>query len=264
MAIGKEIEKRGHIIGFREEIGKASNSSDGEFFTWFDNASDTDAAFVRGSWDFAIHFVRPCARFLSRPEDKVALEIGHGGGRLLAAASRHFKYVIGIDIHDHNDKVEEELRKRGVGNFRLEKTDGLGIPVDDAKVDFVYSFIVLQHVEKFAIFEQYLRESWRILKDDGLAVLYFGRRSRLSVGKGSPLLYFADRIAEMVFPLGGYLELPAKVNETNLVVSLPRARRLARETGFEVLGTLVSRKKVPDGIGLFGGQNGLILRKKGS
>ncbi len=49
MAIGKVIEKRGHIIGFREEISKAASSSEDEFFTWFDSTKDKDSAFVRGS-----------------------------------------------------------------------------------------------------------------------------------------------------------------------------------------------------------------------
>ena len=146
MPTGKEVETRGHIVGFREEISKAAASSDDEFFTWFASAKDKDAAFVKGSWDFTIHIALPASRFLSKPEDKVALEIGHGGGRILAAASRHFKNVIGIDIHDHNQKVESELKQRGVSNFRLIKTDGREIPLENASVDFVYSFMTFKNI----------------------------------------------------------------------------------------------------------------------
>jgi hypothetical protein len=60
----------------------------------------------------------------------------------------------------------------------------------------------------------------------------------------------------------GYKELPARVNGINLIISLSYARSLAREFGFEILSELVSHKRVPDGINLFGGQNGFILRKK--
>ena len=102
MAIGKEIEKRGHIHGFREEISKAANLTDDEFFTWFDSSKDKDAAFVRGNWDFMVHIASPAAKFLSSPEEKVVLEVGHGGGRILAAASRYFGNAIGVDIHENN------------------------------------------------------------------------------------------------------------------------------------------------------------------
>ena len=198
MAIGKEIETRGHITGFQEEIAKAANSSENDFFTWFADAKDKDAAFIRGNWDFSIHIVQACARFLSNPEEKVALEIGHGGGRVIAAASRYFKQVIGIDVHENNSRVEDELKNRGVRNLRLEKTNGREIPLGDATVDFIYSFVVLQHVEKMGIFEKYLQESSRVLKKDGIAVLYFGRRCSFSVNKTSRLLYLLDRMAEIV------------------------------------------------------------------
>lgn len=262
MAIGKKIETRGHIVGFREEIAKAAESTDNGFFTWFDHAKDKEDAFARGDWDFIHHIYRPCVKFITTPENKIALEIGHGGGRILAAACHSFKTVIGIDIHDNNAKVEDELRKRGITNFRLIKTGGLDIPLEDESVDFIYSFIVLQHVEKYKIFENYLKESYRLLKTNGIAVLYFGRKYWLSKNRGSRLLYQIERFAEHLLLLKGYQELPARVNSTNLIVSLVHAKALAQSLGFDVLCELVSRKHAPEGIILFGGQNGLVIRKR--
>jgi len=262
MATGKEVEKRGHIVGFREEISKAAASSDDEFFTWFNSASDKDAAFVRGTWDYMIHIALPASQFLSKPEEKIALEIGYGGGRILAAASKYFMNVIGIDIHDHNEKVESELKQRGIRNFRLIKTDGREIPLENASVDFVYSFIVLQHIEKYYIFKEYIKETYRVLTTNGIAVLYFGRKCLLSTNRSSIFLYLIDRFIERILLPKGFQELPTRVNETNLLVSLSQAKSLARRTGFKVLSDLVSHKNVPDGINLFGGQNGLVLRKR--
>jgi len=48
MATGKEIETRGHITGFREEIDSAACQGKDAFFTWFDSAQNTDVAFLRG------------------------------------------------------------------------------------------------------------------------------------------------------------------------------------------------------------------------
>jgi SAM-dependent methyltransferase len=262
MRIGSGIENRGHVIGFQEEIAKAADRSDDAFFTWFDGAANADAAFVRGSWDFALHFALPAAPYLSAPETQTALEIGHGGGRILAAASRCFGTVVGVDVHNNNEKVEARLRAEGVGNARLLQGDGQSLPLPDGSVDFAYSFIVLQHVERFATFVSYWRETYRALRPGGLAILYFGRAAHFSLNRSARWRYRCDRLVERLRLPRGYREVAAPVNCTNLLVSLPCAVQLARATGFEVLDRVVSHKQVPDGFTRYGGQHGLILRKR--
>jgi ubiquinone/menaquinone biosynthesis C-methylase UbiE len=261
MPAGKAIETRNHIIGFKEEISKAASKSEDEFFTWFNESKDKNAAFVRGYWDFSYHIVRPAWNYISLPEEKTALEIGYGGGRILAAASHYFNKVIGIDIHDNSKLVEDEFRQRGILNCKLICTDGSSIPVDSETVDFGYSFIVLQHVEKYEIFLNYLKETYRILKPGGIAVLYFGRKSYFSLGKNSTILLLADIVLETILLSRGYKEFPARVNETNLVISILHAKRLSKSLGFKILNSMISRRKVPDGIGNFGGQYGLALMR---
>lgn len=261
MATGDKIETRGHVVGFDEEISSARKASRDAFFTWFDSAKDTDAAFVRGFWDFSLHIAVPIAEYVSVPEKKVALDIGHGGGRILTAAAKHFKRVVGVDVHSENDMVSGELERRGVSNFELHKTDGRSLPVADSSIDVVYSFIVLQHVERISVFNRYVEEAFRVLKPGGVAVLYFGRAYRFSINRDSRLLLWLDRIYEKAVLGGGFKEFPARVNDTNLRVSLSYAKALGRRIGFEVCKTLVSRKNVPDGAALYGGQNGLVLRK---
>jgi ubiquinone/menaquinone biosynthesis C-methylase UbiE len=210
MGIGKDIERRGHVVGFREEIGRAAAQGDDAFFAWFDNAQGKESSFIRGSWDFIFHIAHPLAPYLTCPEDKVALEIGHGGGRILAAASRCFKHVFGVDVHDHNHTVEEALHARGVRNARLIKTDGAHLPVGSGHIDCVYSFIVLQHVETFAVFKRYFEETFRVLKPGGLAVLYFARRYRWSFNRSSRVLYTLDRLIEPLVMRQGFQELPGR------------------------------------------------------
>jgi hypothetical protein len=81
------------------------------------------------------------------------------------------------------------------------------------------------------------------------------------MNRRSKLLYLADRIAERILLPKGFQDLHARVNCTNLIVSLPYARSLARNAGLKVLSELVSHKKVPDGIKLYGGQNGFVIGK---
>lgn len=261
MATGKKIENRSHIIGFKEEIQKAGESSKDSFFTWFDTAKDTNSSFIRGFWDFSVHFAHPVAKYISNPETKTALEIGYGGGRILAAAANHFQYVIGTDLHEHLDIVKNELNTRGIHNFELHVTDGTSIPINDWSVDLVYSFIVFQHLEKMEIFLKYFEETYRVLKQGGIAVLYFGRFRQFSNNRGKKYLYLLDRLIERFVLREGFREIPARVNETNLIVTLNYAMKSAKALNFEICEVLVSKKKVPDGFKYYGGQHGLILKK---
>ena len=261
MATGANIENRGHIVGFKEEISKASEFSEKSFFTWFNSADDKEEAFVRGNWDFAYHIAMPSVKYLSKPHSMAALEIGYGGGRILSAASHFFDKVFGVDIHSQGDLVRGELEKRGAKNVVVFQTDGSSIPLDDCSIDFVYSFIVLQHVEKIAIFKQYIDEIQRVLKDGGIAVIYFGRNASFSLNKSKFGLYLLDLFYERISMKKGYEEVPARVNEVNLKVTLPLAKRITKKAKFKVLKALVSRKRVPDGSHLYGGQHGLVLKK---
>ena len=152
--------------------------------------------------------------------------------RLLAAASRFFGKVVGIDIHPAVDVVEEELKARGIRNFQLFHTDGAQIPLPERSVEVVYSFIVLQHVEKVAIFRSYLKESFRVLVPSGTAVLYFGRKAYFSKNRRSLALYWMDRLIENVMLPAGYREISARVNATNLLLTMRYVRRMAKRAGF--------------------------------
>jgi ubiquinone/menaquinone biosynthesis C-methylase UbiE len=262
MGTGRDIETRGHITGFADEIRKAAEESPEAFLTWFDEASTPGEASIRGAWDFSIHIAQPLAPYLQAPEEKCVLEIGHGAGRILAGAASHFREAIGIDVHDRNDIVADELAARGVKNVRLFETDGRSVPLPDASVDVAYTFIVLQHVEKIEIFREYLRELSRVLRPGGLAMVYFGRWCHFSIGRRSRLLYAADRLGERLLLRRGYREMRAPVNHTNLLVASGYAARSARAAGFDVLRRVVSHRRVPDGTNLYGGQHGLVLRRR--
>ena len=199
MKTDRNIETRGHITGFREEIAKAAAETKDSFFTWFDAARDVEASFVRGAWDFAMHIVPFIAPHVPRPEEKTILEIGYGGGRILAAASRAFARSIGADIHDRHELVSEELRKRDIENFTLLQCDGMTLPCADSSIDVAYSFIVFQHLERIAILQSYVRECYRILRPGGVSMLYFGRWAPLSLNRARPWAYQVECFLERFF-----------------------------------------------------------------
>lgn len=258
MAVGNK-KTTNHIMGFKEAIEKASKGDANDFFNWFDESGgDIDTNFIKGQCEFTLYILMPTLKLLKNPKNKTALEIGYGGGRLLAAASYFFRKVIGIDIHNKMSTVKDEFEKRDITNYELLQNDGQTIPVKNSSIDLVYSFIVLQHVEKIDIFESYLKESYRVLNKGGLAVLFFGRLYQISSNTESKILYKVDRFLEKIHPKG-FNEVLAKINCTNLKISLNYAKKKAQETGFSMLSEGVS-KKLPN-MTKYGGQHFLILRK---
>jgi len=250
-----------HISGFRDEITKAEASSSDDFFSWFNNSEDADAAFAEGIWDFDAHIGQILLEYHGPLGEATALEIGYGGGRLLAAAAAHFKTVIGVDIHHHKERVATELQRRGIQNFELLDSDGKTLCVDDESVDIVYSFVVLQHVQFIDVFNQYMKETARILKPGGHAVLYYGRFHRFSVNTTSKLRYILDRILEPLALRGRYRELDAEINSTNLRLHPGYVAAQARRLDLTPCETLPSKRKVENGRWRYGRQHGVVLSK---
>jgi len=241
-----------HQRRYAEAIRQSRQEGEHEFQSWFNCSKDLSQSIVRGHWDLTFHILtRKVCQFLENPEEKTALEIGYGGGRILNAACSYFKEAIGIDIHEEQQAVAAFLRSQGKSNFRLIKTSGNNLEVSSNSVDFIYSFIVLQHLPSFETFVTYLQEIHRCLNPGGLAQLYFGKFSKLS--PGDRLRYFFQ----------GYKELPeAPVNHTSLVIRVGKAKELSKKYGFEVLETGTSYKTVPDGYDRVpGGQKYVTLRK---
>lgn len=263
MAVGRDVDRGGHVSGFIQDISEVSRASDDSFFTWFANAKSSDEALVKGEYDFVSHVWEPIQRLSAdfNISTATALELGYGGGRLLAAACRRFYRVIGVDIHTEIDRVGQMLKAQGLNNFELRQTDGQSIPVANASVDFAYSFIVLQHVEFVAVFQRYIRELARTVKPGGFAIIYFGRYKLFSFNTNSKILLNIDRILEKIFLPQGYREIKAKVNCTNLLVSLRYAIMLCRKEGFSIKSSLVSQRQGGFRETLFGGQNGLIIQR---
>jgi len=259
MAVGPDIETRVHRQGFRVEIAKAAADRD-RFFTWFNGGQTAEEAMQRGRRDFDQQIWRWLKPEVADPRQKSILEIGHGGGRLLAAAARYFDRVVGVDIHACNDLVRAELRAWRIDRCELYQVDDPILPLADDSIDVAYSFIVLQHVERIEVFESYLHETFRVLKPGGAALLYFGRKTFFSANTTVRWLCTVDRWLERI-GMPRYQELPARVNCVNLFVSRRYACNLARRMGYVVQGSYYSTEQLSNGKIRFKGQIGILLRK---
>ncbi|MCX6816714.1 MAG: class I SAM-dependent methyltransferase [Candidatus Beckwithbacteria bacterium] len=241
-----------HRKKYSQAIKASKKKGMAAFQAWFDKSKDINESIKRGYWDLTFHILtQTVCRHLNNPEEKIALEIGYGGGRILNAACSYFKQVVGIDIHEEKNTVIKFLTSQGKTNFKLLTTSGCSIAVASDSLDFIYSFIVLQHLPNYENLTSYLKETRRCLKVGGVAQLYFGKFSKLN-----PL----DQIR---FFLKGYKEITtAPVNQTSLVIRVSKMKQICRKLGFKILATGTSYKNVSDGSGrIKGGQNFITLLK---
>jgi SAM-dependent methyltransferase len=102
------------------------------------------------------------------PDERRALEIGCGPGRLMRPMSRHFGEIHGVDISDEMIRLAaEQLKDLPHARAHLTPDSSLSM-FADSYFDFVYSYIVFQHIPNREVVLHYLRESGRVLKPAGI------------------------------------------------------------------------------------------------
>nr|HQV30344.1 methyltransferase domain-containing protein [Calditrichia bacterium] len=100
--------------------------------------------------------------------NKRMLEIGCGIGRMTKHLATHFGEVVGIDVSGEMIR-QGKSRLADVPNATLLETSGSDLgDFDDNSFDFVFSFIVFQHIPDKAVIFNYIRETMRVLKKGGI------------------------------------------------------------------------------------------------
>jgi ubiquinone/menaquinone biosynthesis C-methylase UbiE len=119
---------------------------------------------------------------LNRTRELSLVEIGCGMGRMTHRFAEIFGSVVAVD-------VSPEMLKRAEsywGHFshvRFLLGNGRDLhPIPDSSVDVVISYVCLQHLTRASFVLSYIRESARVLRPGGTALLQFRTsRSRLGV-----------------------------------------------------------------------------------
>jgi len=102
------------------------------------------------------------------PDKRSALEIGCGPGRLMRAMSPHFGEIHGVDISDEMVRLaSEQLKDLPHAHAHVTPDSSLSM-FADGSFDFVYSYIVFQHIPSRDVVLNYLREAGRVLKPGGI------------------------------------------------------------------------------------------------
>lgn len=101
-----------------------------------------------------------------------ALDFGCGTGRMLIPASKNVRQIIGIDVSESMlMECKLNCEKFGVANYELVKSDD-NISSLEGKFDFIYSYIVFQHIpveRGIKILENLINR----LEAGGICALYF-------------------------------------------------------------------------------------------
>jgi ubiquinone/menaquinone biosynthesis C-methylase UbiE len=96
------------------------------------------------------------------------LEIGCGAGRMTLALSRFFGRVDAVDISPEMI-AQARVALRACTNVHLYVNNGTDLSIfPDNSFDFAISAIVFQHIPKQAIIENYVKETWRVLRSGSL------------------------------------------------------------------------------------------------
>ena len=169
-------------------------------------------------WDFSLRFVTPTVRrLLPEPGDASALELGCGDGRRLDAAARLFGRVTGVDTPE---MIDLALSRPGrAENVELIAREGLRLPAESGSIDFVYSLHGFMHFDSVDRFNAEVLEAARVLRPGGIAMLWFGRITRLPFVL-NPITWLRG------FSYDKDDEIPLKVQQS-------AARRALRKAGFK-------------------------------
>jgi ubiquinone/menaquinone biosynthesis C-methylase UbiE len=100
-------------------------------------------------------------------QDSVVLDLGAGIGRMARAVAPYCQRIVLVDA---SGSMLRRARRalRGVPNADFVRSTGSSLTgIDDASIDFVYSYLVLQHIEREDVI-RYFAEVVRILKPDGV------------------------------------------------------------------------------------------------
>ncbi len=117
-------------------------------------------------------------RFDFVPQGKRALELGCGAGRMTSAFVRQFAHVTAVDISAEMLERAKQMLPN-VKNVAWKHSNGEDLrDTEDESIDFVFSYLVLQHLPDEKLVKDYIREMLRVLKPSGICLFQFNGTER--------------------------------------------------------------------------------------
>jgi ubiquinone/menaquinone biosynthesis C-methylase UbiE len=133
------------------------------------------------------------------PAGKTMLELGCGAGRMTRSFAQRFSRVQALDISSEMLKHAKALFA-DVPNVDWILSNGKDLAgCGDQTVDFVFSYIVLQHMPKPELAYAYITEMLRILKPGGMFLFQFTSMPRMTMNLKGRLVW---RLVDLPWTLG--------------------------------------------------------------
>ena len=105
-------------------------------------------------------------------EANTALDIGCGVGRVSFAMAKDFSKVLGIDVSEVMiEKAKEYRRSLSIENVEFFANNGMNLSqIPNNSVDFIFSYLTLQHCPSSTQVLKYIEEFSRTLKPKGVCL----------------------------------------------------------------------------------------------
>jgi len=135
--------------------------------------------FLKSGEDDVQRLVLPALQRNGIPDTgRVMLELGCGAGRMTGSFARRFQHVHAVDVSEEMLQRAKQIHPEPVNiDWRLSNgTDFADVP--DGTVDFVFSYIVLQHLPAKSLAFRYVREILRVLRPGGAFLFQFNGDTR--------------------------------------------------------------------------------------
>lgn len=134
---------------------------------------DLESFIASGEEDFQRLVIPVLARYDLPAAGKSVLELGCGAGRMTGSFAKRFRHVYAFDL-------SREMLSRARQMHAVEKnilwllSNGADLScVASDSMDFVFSYLVLQHLPEEALALQYIREMLRVLRPGGVFLFQF-------------------------------------------------------------------------------------------
>lgn len=140
--------------------------------SWKDDWNE-ESFFASGETDYQ-RLVEPAlVKLAFAPDGNSMAELGCGAGRMTRAFSRRFHSVTAIDISEEMQARAKSYLKDSA-NVRWVLTDGVVLEsVETGSMDFVFSYLVLQHYPSAEVIATSIEEMMRILQPGGAFLFQF-------------------------------------------------------------------------------------------
>lgn len=129
--------------------------------------------FQSGEDDYKRFVAEVLSRHRFSPQGKLMLELGCGAGRMTGSFAQRFDRVLACDVSAEMLERARSLH-REISNISWMQSNGADLAgVPSGSVDFVFSYLVLQHLPSEILFHAYVGEIVRVLANGGICLFQF-------------------------------------------------------------------------------------------